>query len=72
MQINEASVSALKLLLELVPTVPVVALAPVDDADLARTALRLGAKGYIPVAKGLEIAIEAVHFVLAGGARSGV
>ena len=66
MESNEASVSALKLLLELVPTVPVVALASVDDVDLARTALRLGVKGYIPVAKGLDIAIEAVRFVLNG------
>jgi DNA-binding NarL/FixJ family response regulator len=66
MQINEASVSALKLLLELVPTVPVVALASFDDADFARTTLRLGAKAYIPLAKGLEITIEAVRFVLNG------
>jgi len=66
MQGNQARIGTLKLLLELVPTVPVVALASVDDVDLARTALRLGAKGYIPVAKGLDIAIEAVRFVLNG------
>jgi DNA-binding NarL/FixJ family response regulator len=64
MQGNQASVSALKPLLELVPTVPVIVLASVDDVDLARTVLRLGAKGYIPVTKGFEIAIEAVRFVL--------
>ncbi len=63
---NQASVSALKPLLELVPTVPVIVLASVDDVDLARTVLRLGAKGYIPVTKGFEIAIEAVRFVLDG------
>ena len=63
---NQASVSALKPLLELVPTVPVIVLASVDDVDLARTVLRLGAKGYIPVTEGFEIAMEAVRFVLDG------
>jgi DNA-binding NarL/FixJ family response regulator len=63
---NQASVSALKPLLELVPTVPVIVVASVDDVDLARTVLRLGAKGYIPVTKGFEIAIEAVRFFLDG------
>ena len=65
-QSNEASVSALKVLLELAPTVPVIVLAPVDDVDLARTVVRLGVKGYIPVINGLEIASEAVRFVLGG------
>ena len=68
MQSNEASATALKVLLELVPTVPVIVLSAVDDVDLARTALRLGAKGYIPVTMGFEIAVEALRFVLAGGA----
>ena len=63
---NQASVSALKPLLELVPTVPVLVLASFSDVDLARTVLRLGAKGYIPVASGFEIAIEAVRFVFNG------
>jgi DNA-binding NarL/FixJ family response regulator len=66
MQSNEASVGALKVLLELAPTVPVIVLASIDDVDLARTLLRLGVKGYIPVTKGFEIAIEAVRFVLDG------
>jgi hypothetical protein len=66
MQSNEASVDALKVLLELAPTVPVIVLASIDDVDLARTLLRLGAKGYIPVTKGFEIAIEAVRFILDG------
>lgn len=63
MEDNAASVSVLKPLLELVPTVPVIVLASVDDVDLARTVLRLGAKGYIPVTEGFEIAMEAVRFV---------
>ena len=49
MQSNEASVDALKVLLELAPTVPVIVLASIDDVDLARTLLRLGAKAYILV-----------------------
>jgi DNA-binding NarL/FixJ family response regulator len=65
-QSNEASVSALKLLLELVPTVPVIVFASVDDIDLARTAIRHGAKGYIPCTSGFDIAVEAVRFVLTG------
>ena len=35
MQSNEASATALKVLLELVPTVPVIVLSAVDDVDLA-------------------------------------
>jgi DNA-binding NarL/FixJ family response regulator len=66
MQGNQAAVSTLKVLLELIPTVPVVVLASVNDIDTARTVLRLGAKGYIPVAKGFEIAVEAVRFCIRG------
>jgi DNA-binding NarL/FixJ family response regulator len=64
---HEASVGALKALSELAPGVPVIVLASVNDVDLARTVVRHGAKGYIPVTMGFEIAIEAVRFVLAGG-----
>jgi DNA-binding NarL/FixJ family response regulator len=67
-QRNETRPSALKVLLELVPTVPVIVLASVNEADLARTAFRFGVKGYIPVTMGFEIAVEAVRFVLEGGA----
>ena len=45
----------------------VIALASTNDLDLARAAIRCGAKGYIPVTMGFEIAIEAIRFVLAGG-----
>ena len=64
---NEASVSALKVLTELLQGVPVIVLASANDADSARTAVHHGAKGYIPLSMGFEIAIEAVRFVLAGG-----
>jgi DNA-binding NarL/FixJ family response regulator len=64
---HEASVGALKALSERAPGIPIIVLAYVNDVDLARTAIRHGAKGYIPVTMGFEIAIEAVRFVLAGG-----
>jgi DNA-binding NarL/FixJ family response regulator len=64
---KEASTNALKVLCELAPRIPVVVLANNHDAELARTAICYGAKGYIPVTMGFEITIEAVRFVLAGG-----
>jgi DNA-binding NarL/FixJ family response regulator len=64
---KEASTNTLKVLSEIAPRIPVVVLAYNNDAELARTAIRHGAKGYIPVTMGFEIAIEAVRFVLAGG-----
>jgi DNA-binding NarL/FixJ family response regulator len=66
MQSNEASVSDLKVLVELAPTIPVIVLASFGKVDFARIVLRLGAKGYIPVTTGFEIAVEAVRFVLDG------
>jgi DNA-binding NarL/FixJ family response regulator len=64
---KEASTNALKVLSELAPRTPVIVLSCNSDAKLARTAICQGAKGYIPVSLGFEIAIEAVRFVLAGG-----
>ena len=42
---HEASLSALKALSERAPGVPIIVLAYVNDVDLARTAIRHGAKG---------------------------
>jgi len=64
---KEASTNALKVLSELAPRTPVIVLAYNNDAELVRTAICHGAKGYIPVTMGFEITIEAVRFVLAGG-----
>src|SRR5262249_61970592 len=64
---SDVNTNALNALSELVPNVPVVVLAQKNDADLARTAIRHGAKGYIPCTLGFDIAVEAVRFVLAGG-----
>jgi DNA-binding NarL/FixJ family response regulator len=57
----------LNALSKLVPNVPVVVLAQTNDVDLARTAIRHGAKGYIPCTLGFDITVEAVRFILAGG-----
>ena len=64
---NEVNTNVLNALSELVPNVPVVVLAQKNDVDLARTAIRHGAKGYIPCTLGFDITVEAVRFVLAGG-----
>jgi DNA-binding NarL/FixJ family response regulator len=64
---NEVNTNVLTALSELIPNVPVVVLAQANDVDLARTAIRHGAKGYIPCTLGFDITIEAVRFVLAGG-----
>jgi DNA-binding NarL/FixJ family response regulator len=64
---KESSTSALNLLLKSTPGIPVIVLAYNNDPELARTAIRHGAKGYVPVTMGFEITVEAVRFVLAGG-----
>jgi DNA-binding NarL/FixJ family response regulator len=64
---TEANTNAFKVLSELAPRTPIIVLAYNNDAELARTAICHGAKGYIPVTMGFEITIEAVRFVLAGG-----
>ena len=64
---SQACLGILKKLSEIGPGIPVIVLSYKDDFELARLALTHGAKGYIPVTMGFEIAIEAVRFVLAGG-----
>jgi DNA-binding NarL/FixJ family response regulator len=64
---KESGTNALNLLLESTPGIPVIVLAYNNDPELARTAIRHGAKGYVPVTMGFEITVEAVRFVLAGG-----
>jgi DNA-binding NarL/FixJ family response regulator len=65
---TEVTASALKTFSTLAPKIPVIVLSHTSDPELARSAIRHGAKGYIPVTMGFEITIEAVRFVLAGGA----
>jgi DNA-binding NarL/FixJ family response regulator len=64
---SEACDKALRDLSEFASDRLVIALASTNNPDLARAAIRCGAKGYIPVTMGFEIAIEAIRFVLAGG-----
>jgi DNA-binding NarL/FixJ family response regulator len=64
---RQACANALKDLSEFSSGGPVIALASMNDADLARAAIHSGAKGYVPVTMGFEIAIEVMRFVLAGG-----
>ena len=45
----------------------VVTLASTNDAELARSAIQHGAKGYVPVTMGFEIAMKPFEFVLVGG-----
>ena len=64
---KEASAGDFKILSQIVPRIPIIVLACNNDAQMATAAFRHGARGYIPVTLGFDIAIEAVHFVLAGG-----
>jgi DNA-binding NarL/FixJ family response regulator len=64
---TEANTNALKVLSNLAPRIPIIVLAYNNDAELARSAICHGAKAYIPVIMGFEIAIATVRFVLAGG-----
>jgi DNA-binding NarL/FixJ family response regulator len=59
--------SAFSILSELASAVPTVILSAKHDFETMRAAIAYGAKGYIPMTMGFEIAIEAVRFVLAGG-----
>jgi DNA-binding NarL/FixJ family response regulator len=63
----DACGSVLKTVSELLPSTLIVILADTNDKGLVRTAINLGAKGFIPCSMGFEIAVEAVRFVLAGG-----
>jgi DNA-binding NarL/FixJ family response regulator len=64
---KEAWATALKDLSGAVSRGPVVVLSSANDSDLARAAIQHGAKGYIPVTMGFEVAVAAIRFVLAGG-----
>jgi DNA-binding NarL/FixJ family response regulator len=54
-------------LFQAMPHLPTIVLAHEEDVSGALEALGNGAKGYIPVSLGFEIAIEAMRFVNAGG-----
>ena len=64
---KEANANVFRILSQIAPRIPIIVLAYNNDNELARAAIGHGAKGYIPVTLGFDIAIEAVRFVLAGG-----
>ena len=64
---SQESSSALGILSEVAASVPTIVLSPRHNFELMRAVIGYGAKGYIPMTMGFEIAIEAVRFVLAGG-----
>ena len=61
---NASSIPAFS---EMLPGAPVIVLAHRQEPELAHEAITLGARGYIPMSMGFDIAVEAVRFVLAGG-----
>ena len=64
---KEANGNVFKILSQIAPRIPIIVLAYKNDTEMAKAAICHGAKGYIPVTLGFDIAIEAVRFVLAGG-----
>ena len=61
------SASALDNLSDLAASAPTIVLSSKHNFDLMRAVIGCGARGYIPMTMGFEIAIGAVRFVLAGG-----
>ena len=64
---KEANDNVFKILAQVAPRVPIIVLAYNNSVEMAKAAICYGAKGYIQVTLGFDMAIEAVRFVLAGG-----
>jgi DNA-binding NarL/FixJ family response regulator len=58
---------ALSIISDLAPSLPIIVLSSKHNFEEMRAVIGYGAKGYIPMTMGFEIAVEAVRFVLAGG-----
>jgi DNA-binding NarL/FixJ family response regulator len=52
---------------QLAPGAPIIVLAHRKDPETARGAIAIGARGYIPMSMGFDLAVEVVRFALAGG-----
>jgi DNA-binding NarL/FixJ family response regulator len=63
----QESVKALSIISDLAPSLPTIVLSSKYNFEVMRAVIGYGAKGYIPMTMGFEIAVEAVRFVLAGG-----
>ena len=61
------SAEALNIISNLAPSLPTIVLSSKYNFEVMRAVIGYGAKGYIPMTMGFEIAVEAVRFVLAGG-----
>ena len=64
---SQEGANPLGMLSELAASAPIIVLSPRYNFELMRAVIGYGAKGYIPMTMGFQIAIEAVRFVLAGG-----
>ena len=64
---TQESAEALSIIFDLAPSLPTIVLSSKYNFEVMRTVIGCGAKGYIPMTMGFEIAVEAVRFVLAGG-----
>lgn len=58
---------ALGIISDLASSLPTIVLSSKYNFEVMRAVIGCGAKGYIPMTMGFEIAVEAVRFVLAGG-----
>jgi DNA-binding NarL/FixJ family response regulator len=63
----QESAEVLSIISKLAPSLPTIVLSSKYNFEVMRAVIGYGAKGYIPMTMGFEIAIEAVRFVLAGG-----
>ena len=61
------SAEVLSIISNLAQSLPTIVLSSKYNFEVMRAVIGCGAKGYIPMTMGFEIAVEAVRFVLAGG-----
>ena len=57
----------LELLVQQQKAIPIILLSDGGDLDSVVQALNAGARGYLPTSVSLEVAMEAIHLVIAGG-----
>lgn len=57
----------LELLVQQQKAVPIIVLSDAENIDCITHALSAGARGYLPTSVSLEVAMEAIHLVIAGG-----
>jgi DNA-binding NarL/FixJ family response regulator len=61
------TLDAIKQLRSLLPSKPIIVVSDENQADSIATAIRCGARGYIPTSLDLQVAMAAMEVVLAGG-----